>query len=212
MNPTVSAATDERTAGQRDPPHCWIQRGEELVGDARIRAGHGTKQRRLSGVRITDESERGDGNLGAHLPPGLTLLLDLFEPLGEHTHALTDETAIGLELRLAGAAHADTAFLPLEVRPTAEHEARGDVFQLRELDFELAFEAAGALRENIENQAVSIEHPAACQLLQVALLTRRECVIDEDDVGSVVLSHDPNLVGLAATHEETGIGTVAATG
>src|SRR6185503_11011138 len=126
-------------------------------------------QRRLAGVGITDERERGDRNLGAHLAPGLALLLDLLEPPGEHAHALPDETPVGLELRLAGTAHADTAFLPLEVRPPA-HEARRDVFQLRELDFELAFETAGALRENIENQAVSIEYPAPGELLEIALL------------------------------------------
>ena len=198
-----------RTAGQRDAPDCWIQRGEELVGDVGIRAGQGAKQRRLAGVGVTHERERGDGNLGAHLPPGLALLLDFLEPPGEHAHALADEAAVGLELRLAGTAHADTAFLPLEVGPAA-HQARGDVFQLRELDFELAFEAAGALRENIENQAVSIEHAAAGELLEVALLARRERVIDQDDVGGVVFGDGPNFVGLAAAHEEAGIGTLAA--
>ena len=61
------------------------------------------------------------------------------------------QPAVGLELRLAGTAHADAALLALEVGPAA-HQAAGDVLQLRELDFELALEAAGALREDVEDQ------------------------------------------------------------
>ena len=125
-------------------------------------------------------------------------------------HALADEAAVGLELRLAGTAHADTALLPLEVGPTA-HQPAGDVFQLRELDFELALEAAGALRENIENQAVTVEDPPAGQLLEIALLAGRERVVDENDVGGVVFGNGANFVRLAAAHEEARVGTLTAT-
>jgi hypothetical protein len=54
----------------------------------------------------------------------------------------------------------------------AAHEAAGDVLQLRELDLELAFVAARALREDVEDQRVAIEHAAADQFLEVALLAR----------------------------------------
>ncbi len=60
-----------------------------------------------------------------------------------------------------------------------------DVLELRELHFELAFEAARALREDVEDQAVAIEHAPLGELLEVALLTRRERVIDEDHIGFV---------------------------
>ena len=86
-------------------------------------------------------------------------------------HALANEAAVCFELRFAGTAHADAALLTLEVSPSA-HEARGDVFQLRELHFELAFVAARALREDVEDEAVAIEHAAAGVLLEVALLAR----------------------------------------
>ncbi len=42
-------------------------------------------------------------------------------------------------------------FWRLEVGPAA-HEARGDVLQLRELHFELAFVAARTLREDVEDE------------------------------------------------------------
>ena len=49
-------------------------------------------------------------------------------------------------------------------------------------DFELALEAARALREDVENQSVAIEHSPLDELLEVALLAGRERVIDEHDV------------------------------
>jgi hypothetical protein len=122
------------------------------------------------------------------LPAGLALLLDLLQALREHTHALPDQAPVGLELRLARAAHADAALLALEVRPTA-HQAARDVFQLRELHFELALEAAGALRKDVEDQAVAIEYaPADVSFFEIALLAGRERVIDENDVGEALAS------------------------
>jgi hypothetical protein len=35
-------------------------------------------------------------------------------------------------------------------------------------------------------------------------------VINQDDIGGVVIGGDPDLVGLAAAHEETRIGAIAA--
>ena len=87
-----------------------------------------------------------------------------------------------LQLRLAGTAQADAALLALQVRPAA-HQAAGDVLQLRELDFELALEAARALREDVEDEAVAIQHAPLDELLEIALLAGRERVVDQNDVG-----------------------------
>ncbi len=124
--------------------------------------------------------------------------------------ALTDEPAIRLELCLAGTAHADTALLALEVGPPP-HQAAGDVLQLRKLHFELAFEAAGALREDVEDETVAIEHAAARKLLEVALLAWGQCVVDEDDVGFVGLGNGADLVRFAASHEVPWVWTLAPT-
>ena len=113
--------------------------------------------------------------------PGLALLLDLLEALGEDAHALPDQAPVGLELRLARTAQANAALLALQVRPAA-HQAARDVLQLRQFHLELAFEAARALRKDVENQAVAIEHAPADVLLEIALLARRERMIDENDV------------------------------
>ncbi len=99
------------------------------------------------------------------------MLLDLCQSPGEQAHPLGNDAAIGLELRLARATQSDTALLALEVRPTA-YQPAAEVLELRELDFQLAFEAAGALREDVKDQAVAIEHPALGELLEVAFLAR----------------------------------------
>ena len=61
------------------------------------------------------------------------------------------------------------------------------MLQLRELDLQLAFEAARALRENVENQPAAIQHAPAGQLLEVAFLAGRQRVVDEYDIGLVGL-------------------------
>ena len=57
------------------------------------------------------------------------------------------------------------------------------MLELRQLDLELALEAARALREDIEDQPAAIEHAHAAQLLEVALLARRQRMIDQDQLG-----------------------------
>ncbi len=86
------------------------------------------------------------------------------------------------------------------------------MLQLGQLHFELAFEAARALRENIQDEPVTIEHAPARQLLQIALLARRERVVDEDDVGRVALGDRAQLISLAAAEEVARIGALAPSG
>src|SRR5438477_5452257 len=119
---------DQGTPRQCYAPDSWIEGGKQLVGNIRIRPSPRTKQGRLAGVGITHERERRHRYLGPCLAAGLALLSDLLQTLGQDLHALTDQPAVGLELGLTRAAHADTARLPLEVSPAA-HQARADVLQ-----------------------------------------------------------------------------------
>ena len=86
------------------------------------------------------------------------------------------------------------------------------MLQLREFHFELAFEAARALRKDVEDEAVAIEHAPADMLFEIALLARRECVIDENDVGFGRGRRGAHFVRLAAAHEEARIRTLAPAG
>ena len=57
-------------------------------------------------------------------------------------------------------------------------QSRQKILQLRELDLQPALAAAGALRENVENQLGAIEHLAREQILQVASLSGGKFVIE----------------------------------
>src|SRR6185437_12418401 len=180
----------------------------ELIRNVGVGARHGAKQRRLARIGIADQRDARHGNLLAHAPPRLALLLDAAEAAREYAYPLAEEPPVGLELRLAGSPEADAAFLPLEVSPAA-HEAGREMFQLRELDFELAFEASRALREDVENQLITIEHAPPGVLLEVALLARRERMIDEDHVRLARLRNAAHFLRLATAEKESRVGTLA---
>jgi hypothetical protein len=82
------------------------------------------------------------------------------------------------------AAHAYTAFLPVKVGP-APHQAGGGMFELSQLDLQLAFMTAGTLGKNIQNQASPVEHPALQGFFKIALLARGQGMIEEHDLGLV---------------------------
>ena len=141
-----------RAARQRDPPHRRIERGEQLVGDVGI-ARRSARETAWTCRRWCSRPApaTAPGSRARCARPVSRCCLIFSSRLRQHLHALADEAAVGFELRFAGTAQADAALLPLEVGPAA-HQAGGDVLELRELDFELAFVAARALREDVEDQ------------------------------------------------------------
>ena len=132
----------------------------------------------------------------------LALALDAFELLLDALDALADHAPVELDLRLArAAARADAAALALEVAP-APHQARRQVLQARELDLELAFVAPGALAEDLEDQHRAVGDGDAEVALEVALLRRRERLVEDAPPRPVQLDQLLHLVGLAAADEE----------
>ena len=80
---------------------------EQPVADRDARVGERVEQCRLAGVRIA--GERNGGCLGAPplFPPDIALAAELAQPVAKHRDAAACQAAVGLELRLAGAAGAD---------------------------------------------------------------------------------------------------------
>ena len=70
-----------------------------------------------------------------------------------------DVAAIGFELGFAGAARADAAAQPRQPAPDAD-QPRQQIFELRELDLQLAFARARAPGEDVEDQLRAIDHLA----------------------------------------------------
>src|SRR5690606_32463740 len=69
---------------------------------------------------------------------------------------------------------------------------------------QLAFVSPRALREDIQNQAGAIEHAALEGALQVALLTRREGMVEDDQIGFFSLDLVAQRLDLAAANEVLG--------
>ncbi len=155
-----------------------VERVEELVLDRDIGAGQGVQQRRLADVGVPGERDRRRLVPLPLLPPRRALLLDLLQPATQHRDAVPRHPPVGLELRLAGAARADTAAEALEVLPHAAH-ARQVVLELRKLDLELPFGARRVLREDVEDQLRPVDHARVERVLEEPLLGRLELVVDE---------------------------------
>ena len=151
-----------------------VERREQLVRRRRrFGAGQPVEQRRLAGVRVADERDGAHGGAPARAASASRCCARRVRSRSRSSFTrCADQAAVGLELRLARAAQADAALLPLEVGPAAD-EARRQVLELRELDLQLALGAARALREDVEDQAHAVDDAAFERPLEVALLRRR---------------------------------------
>jgi hypothetical protein len=186
---------------------------EEAIGDADGRAGELVEQRRLAGVRVADERDArqmGSLALGAHHG---ARGLHLAQLALERRDAIAGQAAVGLDLRLARAPGADArrrgrGAQALEVRPQPAH-AREVVLQLRELDLQLALGAVGVVGEDVEDDGRAVDDRQAQLALQVALLTRRELVVDGDDVGVGRVGGGLDLLDLAGPQIGVGVRLVA---
>ena len=77
----------------------------------------------------------------------------LFQLAPQPRHAIADQAAVCLDLRLAGAAEkAEAAALALQMGPAA-HEASGLIVEMRELDLQPPLGGSGALAEDFEDEA-----------------------------------------------------------
>jgi hypothetical protein len=62
-------------------------------------------------------------------------------------------------------------------------QARQQVLQLRQLDLELRFPAAGAQRKDVENQLGPVHHPDAKRIFEALALSGREFIVEDDEIG-----------------------------
>src|SRR5580704_8079431 len=85
-------------------------------------------------------------------------------------------------------------------------QARREVAELRDLDLQLAFESARALRENIENQLTPIDDAKIEFLFQVARLRRTERIVENRKRGAGPMRDLLDLRGLALADEGPRVG------
>jgi hypothetical protein len=121
----------------------------------------------------------------------------------------TDEPPIGLELSLTRTAQADTALLPLEMSPAA-HQPRREMLVLRQLNLQLSFEGRGALRKDIEDQPVTVEHARLEGNFQIAFLPGAQRLIDENQLCLGLLGAHGHLIDLPPADKKPWIGPLSA--
>jgi hypothetical protein len=74
--------------------------------------------------------------------------------------------------------------------------------QLRELDLQLAFEATGTLREDVQNQTGAIKHSTLEECFEISFLTWRERMIENDEIGLLLDDERANLFSFARSDEK----------
>jgi hypothetical protein len=109
------------------------------------------------------------------------------------------------QLGFAGASCADAAAQARQGVSRA-NQARQQIFQLRELDLQLAFARPGAPREDIENELRAIDDLAAHFLFDLPQLRRCELVVEDHDVGVRFSGRHRQRLDFPGTEKRGGVG------
>ena len=203
-NQTVRQVADEshRVAEEHRPPS-WqlpaagagVEGGEELVLGEHVGAREPVEERALPRIGVADERYREVFVAGGHLP--LAAAVDRGQVVLEVVDPFLDEPAVHLELFFTRATHADAHLQPRQVGPHPL-ETRQGIFKLGQLHGEPCLVGAGAGREDVEDHLRTVEHLGLEFAFEVAGLGRGEIVVEDDDVGIVMLDEHRQFGDLAA--------------
>ena len=153
MKPTVSDRITRRPEGSTRPRIVGSSVANSWSSACTCRAGQRVEQRRLAGIGVADQRHHRE----RHAPPRRAMqaarAAHLLELALEPHDAVADQAAVGLDLRLAGAAEeAEAAALPLEMGP-GPHQPAALVVEMRELDLQRAFAASPRARRRCRGSA-----------------------------------------------------------
>ena len=145
---------------------------------------------------------------GAAAPLQRARPLDLAEVRFQAVHPPDETAPVHLELRLPRATRADATGLLAERRAAAT-QPRQSIAQEGELDLRLPLGAPRVLGEDVEDDGRAVDGRASEHLLEVAVLRRRQLVVEDDRVGVEAAAQLGDLLRLAPTDEGGGVGGVA---
>ena len=95
-----------------------------------------------------------------------------------------------------------------QVSPGARQTGKA-VFILRQFNLHLAFVALSALGKNVQNQAGAVNDACFQFSLEIALLSGRKRMIENDKIALILRNGSLHLVGLAAADKKGRIGARA---
>ncbi len=148
--------------------------------------GETVRERALSRVRVADDADLEDFRTAHRL--AFARPFDLFELLFQVLDFPVDDSAVRFELGFAGTVHADAASagLPRKVRPGVG-EPRNEIFELGYFDHQAAFRRDRVLRENVEDDARSVENLDPREaLFQVADLRTGKILVEDDETRGIL--------------------------
>ena len=129
---------------------------------------------------------------------------DIFQFAPQLCHTVADQSPVGLDLGLAGAAEkTEAASLPLQMRPTT-HQPTGLVIQMREFHLKTTFRRSGPLAEDFENETGPVDHLDANLVFQVPLLDGTQLRIDDQQFCFTVSDNLRDLFHLPAAQKGCG--------
>ena len=196
-------------AWQFDGAELRVECGEHARGRKHLGAGDRVEERALAGVGVANQSNGRYGDSFAALALLAADAADGVERALEVINAALDAAAIGFELGFAGPASADAA-AELGHGFAAAGEARQHVFELSELDLELALARAGVTGKDVEDELRAIENAAGQGGFEIAQLRGRKVVIEENQIGLRRGGDGSDLFDFSGADERGGIGTRAA--
>ncbi len=172
-------------------------------------AGQRVEQGGFPRVGISNQSNEGRFPLASFPALGGSGLLDVFNLLFQPGDALADMPAVGFQLGFARASGANGAAaaarrLPDQVGPHPG-KPRQQILILRQLHLQLALSGFGSVRKNIQNQAVSIHHPAFHNIFQSSGLRGGNFVVKYQQLQLVLPHKLGDLLGLALADKGMGV-------
>ena len=198
-----------RPAAQPQRADRRVERVKQTVADAYLGVGQRVQKRRLAGVGVSHQRDLRQCCTLALRALGGARAAHAVQAPAQGGDAIARQAAVGLDLRLPRAARADASAEALEVAPQPAH-AGEVVFELCQLDLQLALGAVGVRGEYVQDHRGAVDHRQAQRLLEVALLPRAQLVVAGDQVGIAGARHGPDFGHLAGAQVGVGMRTLAA--
>ena len=191
-------------AGQPDPPHGRIKRGEQQIFGHYRCPGQPVEQRAFSGIGIANQGDHRPRCFFAPAAMQAAGAADLIEFAAQLCHPVADQAAIGFDLGFARAAQkAEAAALAFKVSPAA-HQSPGLIVKMRQLHLQAPFGSRCAFAENFKDQPGAVDHLALQLLLKIALLDGGQRAVDDDQSSVFQIAGNIDVLDLPFAEQRPG--------